>query len=48
MLTILRKKKLKMFLIKSGLHKDYIYHIYVYIYNLEVDRRDWRSGGCGP
>lgn len=47
MLTILReKKKLKMFLIKSGLHKDYIYNIYLYIYNLEMKGRERQSEGC--
>ena len=41
MLTILREKKLlKMFLIKSGLHKDYIYNIYLYIDKLEMEGRD--------
>ena len=41
MLTILRKKKLlKMFLIKSGLHKDYIYNIYLYIDKLKQERKE--------
>lgn len=40
------EKKLKMFLIKSGLHKGYIYNIYLYIYNLETNGRERQSKGC--
>lgn len=46
MLTILREKKLKMFLINSGLHKEYIYNIYLYIYNLETKVGDHRVGAA--
>lgn len=35
-----------MFFIKSVLHKDYIYNIYLYIDNLETKSRDQQSEGC--
>lgn len=32
-----------MFLIRSGLHKDYVYNIYLYVYNSETEGRGGRA-----